>query len=178
MDLSARQSWGQERLSGAFERIRSISKLSVMRSASETTQATKDAMISTKTNRKPLAADRLAAYASPRRNWQSPEPVDPMEHGAGATLRCLTGARAAPQLVRYRVMLVERTTNGELVAMERYAAQDPMSAVERARQLAAEAAGGIAFLLLDRDSVSPPVKEIIAAFGLEAEEARRILRMF
>jgi hypothetical protein len=74
-------------------------------------------------------------------------------------------------------MLVERTTNGELVAMERYAAQDPMSAVERARQLAAEAAGGIAFLLLDRDRVSPPVKEIIAAFGLEAEEARRILRM-
>jgi len=90
-------------------------------------------------------------------------------------LECLAAARRPAQLVHYRVIRVERTTNGEPVAMERYAAKDPMSAVEGARNLQAEGAGGIAFLTLDHDGGSSPIKEIIAVFGLRPDEAKHLL---
>jgi hypothetical protein len=98
-----------------------------------------------------------------------------METPAEAGLQCLAAARRPTQLVHYRVLRVERTTTGDPVAMERYAAQDPMSAVEGARRQATEGAGGIAFLTLDRDGASSAIQEIIAIFGLRDEEARRLL---
>jgi hypothetical protein len=110
------------------------------------------------------------------RSWQG-QPLQPgRAHDEGASgLECLAAARRLGQLVHYRVIRVERTTNGEPVAMERYAAKDPMSAVESARNLQAEGAGGIAFLLLDHNGGSSPIKEIIAVFGLQPEEAKQLL---
>jgi hypothetical protein len=88
---------------------------------------------------------------------------------------CPAAAHRAEPVVRYRVLRVERTTTGDPVGMERYAAESPMAAVEGARRQATEGAGGIAFLLIDRDGAASAIEEVIAVFGLETEEARRVL---
>jgi hypothetical protein len=82
---------------------------------------------------------------------------------------------SATQLIRYFVTRVERTTSGELVVMERYAAKTPASAVERARLMAGEGAGAIAHWEVERAGSLPDAKEILAVFGLRPEDAKRLI---
>jgi hypothetical protein len=82
---------------------------------------------------------------------------------------------AMTQLIRYYVTRVERTTSGELVVMERYAAKTPASAVERARLVAGEGAGAVAHWEGERAGSLPNTKEILAVFGLQPEDAKRLV---
>jgi hypothetical protein len=113
-------------------------------------------MISSKTNRRRRAP--VAARSETAWRRFSPAPVGEIT-----------------QLMRYLVLRVDRTTTGELVAMERYPVKDPSSAVENARLLAGEAAGAVAYWVGERAGTLSSTGEIIETFGLRPDEARRLL---